>query len=84
MKSLLKQKINGSSFTIKEIAEFCGKSPQTFNNYLNGDQSPTIKTLELIGEKLGCKSIELVDPPEGFDHVYTSQGVWMGLQRIFN
>lgn len=84
MKSKLRIKIEESSFTIKEIAEFCGKSPQTFNNYLQGEQSPTIKTLEIVGVKIGCRSIELVDAPPGFDHVYTSQGVWMGIQRTLN
>lgn len=83
MKSRLRAKIEQSEFSIKEIAEHCGKTQQTFNNYLNGDQSPTIKVLDQVAEKLNCNTMELINPPERFDHCYTSQGIWMGIERVF-
>ena len=79
----LKKKIEASGISIKEIAGHCEKTPQTFSNYLNGSQSPTLKVLELIAEKIKCNSMELIPAPKGYDHVYTSQGIWMGIERIF-
>lgn len=79
----LKKKIESSGISIKEIAGHCEKTPQTFSNYMNGSQSPTLKVLERIADKLECKIHELISPPEKYDHVYTSQGIWMGIERIF-
>lgn len=83
MNLYLKRKIEESNFSIKEIAKFCDLSPQTFSNYFNGSQSPTLKVLEQIAAKISCNVHELITPPENYDHIYTSQGFWMGMERVF-
>lgn len=82
MNLVLRRQIDKSGKSIKEVAEHCGKTPQTFNSYLNGSQHPTIKTLELLSLKLECTVFELIECPAGFDHVYTSGGAWVGVQKI--
>jgi len=83
MKSLLRTKIEKSNHSIKDVAEHCDKTQQTLNNYLNGTQSPTIKTLECIAFLIGCEVFELIEPPKGFVHVYTGSGVWMGIVKDY-
>lgn len=61
MKVLLWEKRVQKGYSTRELSERSGISRAAINKIENGKSSPTIKTLEVLAEALGCSVFDLLE-----------------------
>ena len=63
LKDILKER----EMTLSSFAKVTGISPSNLSNYINGNISPTLETLEKIAKALNIEVTELLRPKEDIE-----------------
>lgn len=56
---ILRESLRRSGLTNGQVARICGLNKQTITNVLSGQNSPTVRTLELLCGAIGLDITEL-------------------------
>jgi len=78
---LIREKAKEKGVKISDIATAAECSPQMMNNYLNETHGIPFDKLQKIAEFLNINIFELIDVPDGYDHIYTGKGEWLGIRK---
>ena len=78
MRIRIRELLEKNGWTLKKLSSYTDIAVPNLSNYSTGIKKPSNTTIKKIAIAFSVNHIEMLEPPEGFQHVYEN-GEWMGI-----